>query len=121
MPSGPFGGPRPLSNSVLKLVISEVPVPSDRDVGSLPEYVNGVKTIKNVPGEDDVEQDIADTTRMSKSRIDADWEFSKIMGMGERKTLTIRMDVSDMGINMLEDLVSKLEENGYEFSEHKFE
>lgn len=116
MTRGPLGGRRPASNSSLKLVVKDSPVPSDTSEGVFPEPL-----LRMGSEESSVAEDIADRTNIDRGSISVDKTVSVMRGLGQTDKWTILINVSGMTPSEVDDEVDTLVDAGYLFSTIKFE
>jgi len=116
MPLGPAGGSRPGTDSSLLLVIREIPV-----VGAQPEGVFPEPLIRNGAYEEDIIEDIAERTVFDESEISVNISNKFRRGLGQTDTYEIRINVSGMHPEDVDDEVYKLSGSGYVFERVELE
>lgn len=115
MPEGPLGGPRPGSNSTLELRIKEIPVPTGNNEGVLPDSITSRQS-------KEIKEDIL--TRgvfFTDDRVSVDRKTSIERGLGQTDVWTIKVNVSGMRPDMVDDSVNALIDVGYKFESVEFE
>lgn len=116
MPEGPFGGPRPASNSTLKMVVRETPVPTNEDTGVFPDIIIKIGAdVKNI------REDISTRTGLELSNISINRRSNFIRGLGQTDTFVIKLDVSGETPDTVSNIVRTLTRDGYLFETVVFE
>jgi hypothetical protein len=116
MAQGPLGGPRPGSNSTLRMVIVENPVPVKGDTGVFPQ-----KIIRTGGTEENIISDIAGRTVFRERDLSVDIKSSFQRGLGQTDRFIIKADVSGMRPESIDNAIDKLVDDGYQFSVVEFE
>ena len=112
MPVGSFGGRRPGSNSSLKLVIRETPVPDSDPEGVFPEPL-----LRAGATDEDIMEDISDRTVFNEQDISLNRTNKFTRGLGETRTWGIMVDVDGLQPSSVAKSVERLVDAGYVFDD----
>jgi len=111
MARGPFGGRRPGANPTVKLVIKEIPVPTNKNQKMFPDPV-----LRANDTEKAIIEDIASNTILDESEISVDRASSFMRGLGQTNTYTIHIDASGYSAESMAAILENIDEAGYVFS-----